>query len=45
MGNYKEGRLDFTLKEDTPMDIIMVAVDLADYNDDDYLPDKETMAR
>ena len=42
MGNYKEGRLDFTLKEDTPMDIIMVAVDLADYNDDDYLPDKET---
>lgn len=34
MGNYKEGYLNLTLKEDTPMDIILLIADLASYDDD-----------
>lgn len=37
MGNYKTGHLNLTLKENTPMEIILLLADLASY-DDDRLP-------
>ena len=42
MGNYKEGHLDIILKENTPMEIILLMMDLANYNDDIFSPEKKT---